>query len=148
MTLSGLLGVPTGSWVSQRIRHRVPNADPLVCAVTLLCSVPILFFGFISANYSLPLCYGLTFFAGIKMDFLFSRKRNQLTLCHLMSTVAEVERLLPFLNSVMIYIYFVLKVSYWMPIGPLYLTWLYTLLYQQGEVKCISSSIIKVTEES
>ena len=80
MTLSGLLGVPTGSWVSQRIRHRVPNADPLVCAVTLLCSVPILFFGFISANYSLPLCYGLTFFAGIKMDFLFSIKRNQLTL--------------------------------------------------------------------
>jgi len=68
MTLSGLLGVPTGSWVSQRIRHRVPNADPLVCAVTLLCSVPILFFGFISANYSLPLCYGLTFFAGLLLN--------------------------------------------------------------------------------
>ena len=64
MTLSGLLGVPIGSYISQNIRHRVPNADPLVCAVTLLASVPILFFGFVSANYSLPLCYGLTFFAG------------------------------------------------------------------------------------
>jgi len=68
MTLSGLLGVPLGSCVSQRIRHRVPNADPLVCAVTLLASVPILFFGFISANYSLPLCYGLTFFAGLLLN--------------------------------------------------------------------------------
>ena len=64
MTLSGLLGVPLGSYVSQMIRHQVPNADPIVCATTLLASVPLLFFGFVSANYSLPLCYGLTFFAG------------------------------------------------------------------------------------
>ena len=64
MTLSGLLGVPIGSYISQKIRHNVPNADPLVCAVTLLTSVPILFFGFVSANYSLNLCYALTFFAG------------------------------------------------------------------------------------
>merc|ERR1712112_576073 len=49
-------------------RHRIPNADPLVCAVTLLASVPILFFGFVSANYSLPLCYGLTFFAGLLLN--------------------------------------------------------------------------------
>lgn len=67
MTLSGLLGVPAGSYISQNIRHRVPNADPLVCAVTLLASVPLLFFGFVSANYSLPLCYALTFFAGRKL---------------------------------------------------------------------------------
>jgi len=68
MTLSGLLGVPIGSYISQNIRHRIPNADPLVCAVTLLASVPILFFGFVSANYSLPLCYGLTFFAGLLLN--------------------------------------------------------------------------------
>ena len=64
MTLSGLLGVPLGSYVAQNIRHRVPNADPLVCGATLLASVPILFFGFVSANYSVHLCYALTFFAG------------------------------------------------------------------------------------
>jgi len=68
MTLSGLLGVPAGSYISQNIRHRVPNADPLVCAVTLLASVPLLFFGFVSANYSLPLCYALTFFAGLLLN--------------------------------------------------------------------------------
>jgi len=68
MTLSGLLGVPAGSYISQIIRHQVPNADPIVCAVTLLVSVPILFFGFVSANYSLSLCYGLTFFAGLLLN--------------------------------------------------------------------------------
>ena len=58
------LGVPAGSYFSQMIRHKTPNADPIVCAVTLLCSVPVLFFGFVSANYSISLCYGLTFLAG------------------------------------------------------------------------------------
>merc|ERR1712029_448707 len=57
-----------GSCVSQRIRHRVPNADPIVCAVTLLSSVPVLFFGFVSANYSISLCYGLTFLAGLLLN--------------------------------------------------------------------------------
>jgi len=68
MTLSGLLGVPAGSYISQIIRHQVPNADPIVCAVTLIVSVPILFFGFVTANYSLSLCYGLTFFAGLLLN--------------------------------------------------------------------------------
>jgi len=68
MTLSGLLGVPAGSYIAQIIRHQVPNADPIVCAVTLLVSVPILFFGFVTANYSLSLCYGLTFFAGLLLN--------------------------------------------------------------------------------
>ena len=45
MTLSGLLGVPAGSYISQILRHQIPNADPIVCASTLLVSVPILFFG-------------------------------------------------------------------------------------------------------
>jgi len=68
MTLSGLIGVPAGSYVSQILRHKTPNVDPIVCAVTLLCSVPVLFFGFVSANYSLKLCYGLTFFAGLLLN--------------------------------------------------------------------------------
>jgi len=68
MTLSGLLGVPAGSYIAQIIRHQIPNADPIVCAVTLLISVPILFFGFVTANYSLSFCYGLTFFAGLLLN--------------------------------------------------------------------------------
>lgn len=68
MTFAGLLGVPMGSYASQVIRHKVPNADPLVCGTTLIISVPVLFFGFISARYSTSWCYGLTFFAGLLLN--------------------------------------------------------------------------------
>jgi len=68
MTLAGLIGVPVGSYVSQTLRHRVPNADPLVCAATLMGSVPLLFFGFITAEYSTAVCYGLTFAAGLLLN--------------------------------------------------------------------------------
>ena len=51
---------------------QVPNADPLVCGFTLLLSVPVLFFGFISADYSSPLCYALTFLAGMHMNLFLS----------------------------------------------------------------------------
>ncbi len=68
MAFAGLMGVPMGSYIAQMIRHKVPNADPLVCGATLLLSVPVLFFGFFSARYSLHWCYGLTFLAGMKIN--------------------------------------------------------------------------------
>ncbi len=64
MTFAGLLGVPAGSYVSQKIRHRVPNADPIVSGSSLVASVPILYVGFIVARYSTDWCYLLTFIAG------------------------------------------------------------------------------------
>jgi len=66
--MAGLLGVPLGSYISQVIRHKVPNADPLVCGTTLMLSVPVLFFGFFAARYSLNWCYGLTFLAGLLLN--------------------------------------------------------------------------------
>ena len=45
-------------------RHRVPNADPIVSGSSLLASVPVLYFGFIVARYSIGWCYTLTFIAG------------------------------------------------------------------------------------
>ena len=64
MTAAGLIGVPLGSYISQILRHNVPNADPIVCGATLMASVPVLFFGFFMARYSLYACFGLTFLAG------------------------------------------------------------------------------------
>merc|ERR1719347_2305944 len=40
----------------------------LCLAFMFLHSIPFLFFGFVSANYSLSLCYGLTFFAGLLLN--------------------------------------------------------------------------------
>ena len=70
MTLAGLLGVPLGSYVAQGLRHKIPNADPIVCGSSLLMSVPVLYFGFITARYDVSWCYGLTFLAGKKQPFL------------------------------------------------------------------------------
>ena len=64
MTLAGLIGVPLGSYVAQTLRHRIPNADPIVCGASLLMAVPVLYFGFIAARYALSWCYALTFLAG------------------------------------------------------------------------------------
>jgi len=64
MAFAGLIGVPFGSTIAQIIRHKVPNADPLVCGTTLLVSVPVMYAGFIAARYSTEWCYGLTFLAG------------------------------------------------------------------------------------
>jgi MFS family permease len=77
MTFAGLIGVPMGSYISQMIRHKVPNADPIVCGVTLLLSVPVLFFGFWSARYSLNWCYGLTFLAGMYNTSFYKEPENQ-----------------------------------------------------------------------
>ena len=64
MFYAGIIGVPLGSFISQRLRSYVPNADPIISGTTLLVSVPILFFGFLSARWSTNLCYLLTFIAG------------------------------------------------------------------------------------
>ncbi|XP_040571688.1 protein spinster [Lepeophtheirus salmonis] len=68
MTFAGIVGVPGGSYISQLLRQRFENADPLVCGFTLLASVPVLFFGLISAQYNIGLCYGLTFIAGLLLN--------------------------------------------------------------------------------
>ncbi|XP_059099450.1 protein spinster-like [Tigriopus californicus] len=68
MTFAGLIGVPAGSYVSQKIRHRVPNADPIVSGTSLLLSVPVLFIGFVVARYNVGWCYTLTFLAGLLLN--------------------------------------------------------------------------------
>ncbi|XP_032590411.1 protein spinster isoform X1 [Drosophila grimshawi] len=40
--IAGLLGVPMGSYLSQALKKRYPSADPVICAVGLLLSAPLL----------------------------------------------------------------------------------------------------------
>ena len=75
MTLAGLLGVPSGSFIAQSLRHKIPNADPIVCGASLILSVPVLFFGFITARFSVDWCYGLTFLAGSYFRLKYVHKR-------------------------------------------------------------------------
>ena len=40
--LAGVLGVAAGSFLGQKLRRRYPSADPLVCAIGLLFSAPLM----------------------------------------------------------------------------------------------------------
>uniref|UniRef100_A0A3P9AHR0 Major facilitator superfamily (MFS) profile domain-containing protein n=1 Tax=Esox lucius TaxID=8010 RepID=A0A3P9AHR0_ESOLU len=55
--VTGILGVSLGSTISRRLRDRVPNADPLICAVGMLSSAPCFFAAIILASTSVPATY-------------------------------------------------------------------------------------------
>ncbi|CAL7947515.1 unnamed protein product [Xylocopa violacea] len=69
---SGLIGVPLGSFLAQKLRVRWQQADPLICAAGLLISVPLLFFATITANTNTVLCYTLIFFGQLSLNLNWS----------------------------------------------------------------------------
>ncbi|XP_054007265.1 protein spinster isoform X1 [Hylaeus anthracinus] len=69
---SGLIGVPLGSLLAQKLRVRWQQADPLICAVGLLISAPLLFFATLTANTNSVLCYTLIFFGQLSLNLNWS----------------------------------------------------------------------------
>lgn len=69
---SGSIGVPLGSALAQKLRHYSQQADPLICAIGLLISVPLLFFAMITANTNSVLCYTLIFFGQLALNLNWS----------------------------------------------------------------------------
>ncbi|KAI7813362.1 protein spinster homolog 3-like isoform X1 [Triplophysa rosa] len=55
--VTGIVGVFLGTWISKMLRDRVPNADPLICAVGMLSSSPCFFIAVILASKSIPVTY-------------------------------------------------------------------------------------------
>ncbi|XP_042561800.1 protein spinster homolog 3 [Clupea harengus] len=55
--VTGIVGVSLGTWISRRLRDRVPNADPLICAVGMLASAPCFFIAIVLASISIPATY-------------------------------------------------------------------------------------------
>ncbi|XP_030602519.1 protein spinster homolog 3 isoform X2 [Archocentrus centrarchus] len=58
---TGILGGALGTGLSRRFRDKVPNADPLICAVGMLGSVPCLFIIIFVASTSIPATYVFIF---------------------------------------------------------------------------------------
>ncbi|KAL4660588.1 hypothetical protein GN956_G612 [Arapaima gigas] len=54
---AGILGVFIGTCLSGKLRNRVSNADPLICAVGMLSSSPCLFLAIVLAYKSIPATY-------------------------------------------------------------------------------------------
>ncbi|PBC33212.1 Protein spinster [Apis cerana cerana] len=70
--VAGLIGVPLGSFLAQKLRVHWQQADPLICAMGLLISVPLLFFASLTANTNSILCYILIFFGQLSLNLNWS----------------------------------------------------------------------------
>ncbi|XP_016327839.1 protein spinster homolog 3-like isoform X1 [Sinocyclocheilus anshuiensis] len=55
--VTGIVGVFLGTYISKQLRVRLPNADPLICAVGMLSSSPCFFIAIILAGTSIPATY-------------------------------------------------------------------------------------------
>ncbi|CAG0885459.1 unnamed protein product [Cyprideis torosa] len=66
--VSGIIGVPMGSFIAQRLRHRYPKSDPIVCAVGLLLSAPLLLAASFVASTSTVLSFVLIFFGELALN--------------------------------------------------------------------------------
>ena len=65
---SGILGVPLGSYLSTRLSKTYPRADPVICAVGLLLSAPLLAASMILVTVSAPLAYISVFLGQIALN--------------------------------------------------------------------------------
>jgi len=70
--LSGLIGVPTGMFLSTSLKKRNPRADPLICAFGLLTSTPLMFLAAVVAGYNEIATYALIFFASLCLNLNWS----------------------------------------------------------------------------
>lgn len=70
--LSGLIGVPLGSYAAQKFRVRNARADPLICAFGLLASTPLMFLASVCAQYHTVACFTLIFFAELFLNLNWS----------------------------------------------------------------------------
>lgn len=70
--LAGLFGVPMGSIMAQKLRVCYHQADPLICAVGLFISVPLIFFAIVTANTNSTLCFILIFFGQLALNLTWS----------------------------------------------------------------------------
>lgn len=70
--IAGLIGVPLGSIMAQKLRVCYHQADPLICAFGLLISAPMIFFAIITASTNSVLCFFLIFLGQLALNLNWS----------------------------------------------------------------------------
>uniref|UniRef100_A0A182YLE7 Major facilitator superfamily (MFS) profile domain-containing protein n=1 Tax=Anopheles stephensi TaxID=30069 RepID=A0A182YLE7_ANOST len=68
--LAGLIGVPLGTVLSNRLRPLYPNADPLICASGLITSSPFIYIALVVVKYSSAWCFTLVFIAEVALNIV------------------------------------------------------------------------------
>jgi len=70
--LAGLIGVPLGSFLAQRLRGNYENCDPYICAVGLFISAPMVFAALVVPQTSESLCFFFVFVAQVALNLCWS----------------------------------------------------------------------------
>lgn len=65
---TGIIGVPLGSYLSQRLSIKYPQADPYICAAGLILSAPLLLGVLFAARVNIIATYALIFFAELALN--------------------------------------------------------------------------------
>ncbi|XP_068146304.1 protein spinster isoform X1 [Drosophila tropicalis] len=75
---AGVIGVPMGSILSQRLRVRFENCDPYICAGGLLVSAPMVFFALVVPRVSGALCFMFVFTAQVAVNLCWAIVQDML----------------------------------------------------------------------
>lgn len=70
--LSGLIGVPLGSYLAQRFRHTNEACDPIICAWGLFISAPLVYIALLIARFSDGWCFFVIFLAEVALNLCWS----------------------------------------------------------------------------
>lgn len=70
--LSGLIGVPLGSFLAQHYRKIHQRTDPLICAWALFISAPFVYVALLIAQYSNGWCFFVIFLAELSLNLCWS----------------------------------------------------------------------------
>lgn len=65
---SGIIGVPLGTYVAQSLKKRAPRADPIICAVGLILSAPMLAGSMLVVSANTTLAYLLVFLGSVALN--------------------------------------------------------------------------------
>ena len=65
---SGICGVPLGSYLSQYLKKKNPRSDPIICAVGLLLSAPLIAGAMLMVTANAPMAYALVFFGELALN--------------------------------------------------------------------------------
>lgn len=66
--ISGIVGVPLGSYLSQRLNKKNPRADPIICMVGLLLSAPLIAGAMLLITANATAAYVLVFFGELALN--------------------------------------------------------------------------------
>ena len=65
---AGILGVPLGSYLSTKLSKKYPRSDPVICAIGLLLSAPLIAGAMLMVTVNSTLAYILVFLGEVALN--------------------------------------------------------------------------------